>query len=96
MGVKVIDIIFALVFGRIIGFLVGDFLREWDVHIGFYWSMVIWIVFPLFSLMCLWIAFLIGRKILFVFQSAKFLLVGAVATVIDLKLFEFGKTYRRS
>lgn len=86
---KITDIIFALVFGRIIGFLMGDFLREWEIHIGFYWSLLIWFILPLISLACLWLAFSIGKNFLFVFQGAKFFLVGAVTTVIDLKLFEF-------
>ena len=34
--------------------------------------------------------FLLGRKLLFIFQAAKHLLVGAAATVVDLKLFELG------
>ncbi len=86
---KIIDIIFALTFGRVIGFLIGDFLREWDINIGFYWTLVIWLILPIISLVCLWLAFLIGKKLLFVFQGAKFFLVGAVATVVDLKIFEF-------
>lgn len=85
---KVTDIVFALVSGRIVGFLVGDFLREWGIHIGFYWVMLIWFGLPLVSLFCLWIASIIGRKFLFLYQVAKFLLVGAVATILDLKLFE--------
>jgi putative flippase GtrA len=85
---KFTDIIFALVLGRVIGFLVGDFLREWGIHIGFYWVMLIWLGLPLVSLFCLWIASIIGRKFLFLYQVAKFLLVGAAATVVDLKLFE--------
>lgn len=86
---KIADIILALVFGRIIGFLFGDFLRGWGIDVGFYWGLVIWVAFPLFSLFCLWIAHIIGKKLLFVFQLAKFCLVGAVATIIDLKIFEF-------
>lgn len=86
---KVTDIIFALISGRILGFLVGDFLREWGIHIGFYWILVIWLVLPVVSLACLGVAYWAGKKLLFVFQGAKFLLVGAVATVIDLKIFEF-------
>lgn len=89
MNMKVTDIIFALVMGRIIGFLVGDFLREWGIDIGLYWGLLIWVFFPLFSLFCLWVAHAIGRKLLFVFQLAKFVLVGATATIIDLKIFEF-------
>lgn len=90
---KVIDVIFALVLGRVIGFLTGDFLREWEIDIGFYWSLVIWLVLPIISLFCLWLAYLLGRKIPFVFQGAKFALVGAAATVLDLKLFEFFAWY---
>lgn len=86
---KVIDVIFALIFGRILGFLVGDFLREWGIGIGFYWGLFIWLFLPVISLFFLWLAYLIGRKMLFVFQGAKHILVGAVATVFDLKIFEF-------
>jgi len=87
--VKITDVIFALIAGRIIGFLVGDFLREWGIDIGLYWGLLIWLVLPLVSLACLWLAYKIGRKFLFIFQGAKYFLVGAVATIIDLKLFEF-------
>lgn len=85
---KIIDVIFALVCGRIIGFLLGDFLREWGIGIGLYWTIVIWFALPFIALFCLWVAYLIGKKVLFVFQGAKFLLVGAVATILDLKFFE--------
>ncbi len=82
------DIILALISGRIIAFLLQDFLKELGMSSGFYVSLIVWIGFPLFSLFCLWVAFLIGKKFLFVYQAAKFLLVGAVATVLDLKIFE--------
>jgi putative flippase GtrA len=86
---RITDIIFALVCGRVVGFLVSDFLKGWGVHVGFWYEVVIWLVLPFVSLFCLWVAFLIGKKFLFVFQAAKFLLVGAVATIVDLKLFEW-------
>lgn len=86
---KITDIIFALISGRILGFLIGDFLREWGIDIGLYWALLIWLVLPIVSLACLWLAYKIGKKMLFVFQGAKFFLVGAVATVFDLKIFEF-------
>jgi len=85
---KVIDVIFALVAGRVVGFLIGDFLKEWGIDSGFYVNLVIWFVFPILALVCLWIAFLVGRKMLFFFQAAKHFLVGAFAMVVDLKLFE--------
>lgn len=47
----------------------------------------LWVMMPLFLLLapfCLWIASLIGRKFISVFQLAKFILVGAMATIFDL------------
>ena len=85
---KFIDIIFALISGRIIAFLLQDILMEWGISSGLYVNLAVWLLFPAFSLFCLWIAYLIGKKFLFVYQIAKFLLVGAVATIIDLKIFE--------
>lgn len=86
---KAVDVIFSLIAGRIVGFLLGDFLKAGNINIGLYHILVLDIIFPLLSLFCLWLAYLIGKKLLFVFQASKFLLVGAVATVIDLKIFEF-------
>lgn len=86
---KIVDIIFALICGIIIGFLAGDFLEAGGFHIGFYYILIVWLVFPLVTLVCLWAADQIGRKFLFIFQGAKFSLVGAVATIVDLKVFEF-------
>jgi len=88
MHMKVVDIIFALVCGRLVGFLVGDFLYESGINVGVWGTIVLWIAFPFFALFCLWVAHLVGRKFLFIFQGAKFLLIGAGATVIDLKIFE--------
>lgn len=85
---KIVDIVLALISGRIIGFLVSDFLKEWGIEIGFFYLLVLWIFFPLLTLFCLWVANIIGRKLLFAFEGAKFVLVGSVATVVDLKFFE--------
>lgn len=43
--------------------------------------------FTVFAIICIWIANLIGRKFLFVSQAAKFLLIGVLATLIDLFIF---------
>jgi putative flippase GtrA len=85
---KVIDIIFALIAGKIISFLIGDVLKELGISIGLYYFLILWVAFPIIALICLWLASIIGRKLLFVYQGAKHLLVGAVATVADLKFFE--------
>jgi putative flippase GtrA len=86
---KIIDIIFALISGYVVGWIARDFLKGYGVDIGFFYNLLLHYLLPLFSLFCLWIAYLIGKKFLFVFQGAKHLLVGAFVTVIDLKLFEF-------
>ncbi len=85
---KIIDVIFALVSGELVGLVTVDFLKGLGFTAGWYWYLAIWLLFPLVSLLCLWIAFIVGKKFLFVFQAAKHVLVGALATIIDLKLFE--------
>src|SRR5581483_6028687 len=85
---KLVDAMLALISGAVFGYLVRDFLKGFGVQQGIAWFFILWIFFPLLSLVCLWVAYLIGKKFPFVFQAAKFLLVGMVATVIDLKVFE--------
>lgn len=85
---KVIDILFALACGKVVGFVIGDILKGLGVDAGLYVVVTLWVVLPLLALFCLWVAEVIGRKVLFVFQAAKFFLVGAFATVVDLKFFE--------
>lgn len=89
---KVVDVIFALICGRVVGFLVGDFLAEWGISIGPWQTLILWVAFPFLALASLWIAYEIfykvGQKALFVYQAAKHILVGGFATVVDLKAFE--------
>ncbi|MBI2054286.1 MAG: GtrA family protein [Candidatus Staskawiczbacteria bacterium] len=84
---KVVDILFALICGKAVAWLILDFLKEYGIDIGIY-KWILSGFLPLFSLFCLWLAYLIGKKALFVFEAAKFVLVGAIATIIDLNLFE--------
>ncbi len=84
---KVIDIIFALICGRIVAQIAHDFLKGYGIEIGYY-KWILYLTLPIISLVCLWLAYLIGKKFLFVFQAAKYFLVGVFATIIDLKLFE--------
>ena len=81
---KIIDVIFALVGGGVIAFLITDFfwVLPWFI------ILLLWITLPLISLACLSFCYLIGKKVTVIFQIGKHILVGAVATVIDLKLFE--------
>jgi len=82
---KAIDIILALVCGSMVAFVAGDIFSG----LGLYGALMLWILLPIISLLCLWLADYIGKKYEWVFQAAKHVLVGAFATVIDLKFFEF-------
>lgn len=85
---KKIDIIFTAIIGEITSWYFISLLSEKGVveKLGglssLLWSLVI--IFPILSVFCLWVAYLMGKKFLVVFQLAKFLLVGVLATIFDL------------
>ena len=70
----------------IIGFLIGAlcFLVLKHIEIKIPYSWLLFIVFPPFALLGMFIASYIGRKLLVIFQIAKFLLVGVLNTFVDL------------
>lgn len=86
---KKIDIILAL----IAGFAVAWFFSGLAKDIKFLASMpslslILYILLPILSVLGLWVAWLLGKKFLFIFQVAKFLLLGALATFVDLGVFK--------
>src|SRR3989344_4963736 len=84
---KIIDTIFSLICGWLVGWLAYGFLKDYGLDVG----LLRWFLpttLAVISLFCLWLADLIGRKFLFVFQAAKFILTGVLATIIDLVFFE--------
>ncbi|MFH1762263.1 MAG: GtrA family protein [bacterium] len=85
---KIIDVVFALICGRVVAWIAADFLKGYGIEIAGLYSLLLYYVLPLFSLFCLWLAFLIGKKFLFVYQAAKHLLIGALAAVVDIKIFQ--------
>jgi putative flippase GtrA len=84
---KIIDAIFALFCGVIVAWLANDFLKGYDTGIGQY-KWLLYFILPIVSFLCLWLSYIIGKKLLFIFQVAKYFLVGVFVTIIDLKLFE--------
>ena len=48
------------------------------------WLWILFIVFPVLAAIGLWIASLIGKKFVSIYQLAKFLLIGVIATIFDL------------
>ncbi len=82
---KKVDVILSLAAGEGVALLFDWLLKNSQVQGAFlYWLLPI--VFPLLSLFCLWLAYLVGKKFIFVFQLAKFLLIGALFAVFDLAI----------
>jgi len=77
---KKLDVIFSIMCGLSIAWIAADFLKKY--------GWLFFIALPVLSVIGLWLASLIGRKILFVKQAGKFVLAGAFADVVDIKVFQ--------
>ena len=83
------NIILALLAGEGVAGLIFGFIKNSQVEsiFGISSSLVGWILvfaLPFVSLLGLFITYLIGKKFLFVFQMAKFFLIGVLTTLFDL------------
>ena len=76
------DIIAGLFIGEVSAWLILIIFKNIRVEFQLTWALVI--ILPVLSLAGLWIASILGRKFLFVWQAAKFGLVGVLNTLIDL------------
>lgn len=84
---KKIDIVLALITGEGVAWLFLWIIknsRETDLFF-LYWSLPIF--FPFLAVFGIWLSYLIGKKFLFVYQLAKFFLIGACFAVFDLIIF---------
>jgi putative flippase GtrA len=91
MKLKKSDIILSAVIGETAAWYFFFILKNSSFNFR-YFPAVLWslpIVFPVLSLIGIWVAFLIGKKFLFVFQLAKFALIGVIATIVDLGILAF-------
>lgn len=79
MKLKKIDFVIAVVVGEIAAWY---FVWLFKNLTGLVWSLPV--IFPVLSGVCLWLAHLIGKRFLFIFQGAKFLLIGTLGALIDL------------
>ena len=86
---KKLDVFLSLITGEGVGLLFVWLLKNSpNINLPFlYWLLPL--VFPLFVLFGVWIAYLIGKKYLFVYQLAKFLLIGACFAIFDLIILNF-------
>ena len=78
------DIVIVLLIGEAIALFGLIILKNIEVRgIGWLnWALPAFL--PFFSLFCFWLAYVLGKRFLFVFQLAKFALVGALNNFIDL------------
>jgi len=80
---KKIDIVLALVTGEVAAWLFYAILKNLELEIKFLWLILV-VLLPILTVAGLWVAWYLGKKFLWIFQAAKFLLVGVVATLVDL------------
>ena len=85
---KRIDIIAPLIIGEIVALSGLAILKNLGIEKNILY-LVLPIALPILSLLGLWVAFIIGKKFLIFFQASKFVLVGALNTLIDLGVFSF-------
>ena len=83
---KKIDFIFALLAGLGVAYLFSGLLSSLE---SFSFNVklcqtVLFIILPLLSLFAIWLAQILGKKFLFIFQITKFLLIGILATLFNL------------
>ena len=80
---KKIDFILALITGEGVAWLFIWLLKNSPLNLPFLnWFLPI--LFPILAIFGIWLAEIIGRKFLFIYQLAKFVLVGAFFAVFDL------------
>ncbi len=80
------DIIISLITGEAVALFFLDLFKSLAVKGGVF-TIALYslpVIFPVLAVLCLWIAYLIGKTYIFIYQLAKFLLVGALATIFDL------------
>ena len=82
---KRIDIILALIIGEVTAWFFYGILKDleagWNIR---FLPWILAILFPILSLIGIWISWFLGKKFLWIFQAAKYLLMGVLATMVDL------------
>lgn len=79
------DIVYSLIIGEITAlYFVSAFGELIPQKFTTLYNWGLPILFPVLSLLGIWLSYFIGKKILVIFQIAKYLLSGVLATIIDL------------
>jgi len=85
---KKIDLILSLITGEGVAWLFVWLIKNSPLSLPFL-SWLLPISFPILALFAIWLAELIGKKYLFIYQLAKFLLTGAFFAIFDLIILNF-------
>ncbi len=83
-----IDVIFAVLAGEGVAWLSFALLKNYLQGVNFLF-LILAVIFPILSLIGLWISEILGKKFLFIHQAAKFFLTGVLATLVDLGIMNF-------
>ncbi len=84
---KKTDILVALIIGEASALLALMIFKNIRLEIPFFWTSVIFL--PVLTVSGLWIANLVGKRFLILWQAAKFGLVGILNTLVDLGILNF-------
>ena len=75
------DIIFAVICGLSVAWIGADFFKDY--------TLIIFLTLPVLSVAGLLLCDIWGRRVILIRQAGKFVLAGAFADVIDIKVFQF-------
>ena len=76
------DIFAAIIIGEVSAWLVLLVFKNIRLELPFWWGIPI--ILPILSLLGMWLASILGKRIFIIYQASKFLLVGILNTLIDL------------
>ncbi|MBU2539813.1 GtrA family protein [Patescibacteria group bacterium] len=83
---KLVDIILTIICGEASALILADLVKEYDPYSVIKWVLLF--LMPVLAIILLWAADLIAKKYKFVLQLVRYLLIGILATLIDLEIFE--------
>jgi len=84
---RLVDTIIAIICGEALALVVEDILQDYSINT----DIVIWFLLflgPVLAVAGLWVAETISKRLIFIYQFAKYFLVGILTTMIDLKIFD--------
>lgn len=82
---KLLDIIVTIICSEAGALVFADFVKEYDQYHILKWVFLF--VVPILAIAVFWLADLIQRRFKFVSELIKYLLIGVLAVLVDLKIF---------